>query len=210
MSSTPSLPSGVVRLRDQHEALTRRQILRVARRLFRERGYAGTSVRLLAEQAGVAVQTIYSAFGSKAGVLAGLPDLIDEEAEVHDIVAQRDQTDDPRELLALIARLDRQVWERCGDIIELLQKNTAGEPEIDEAYAESMRRHRFGIEWTVQRIQASGVLRSDLSLQRAADVTEVILSTESWNILVGQRGWSVDEYEVWVATTLEVLLLATD
>jgi hypothetical protein len=40
------------------------------RRQFAERGYADTPVRLLASIAGVALQTVYATYGSKAGVLA--------------------------------------------------------------------------------------------------------------------------------------------
>jgi AcrR family transcriptional regulator len=57
---------GVVRLRDQQATLTRRTILTAARRLFAERGYAATSLRLLAPTAGVSPQTIYTTYGSEA------------------------------------------------------------------------------------------------------------------------------------------------
>ena len=63
-----------VRLRDQHEAVTKRVILRAARTRFAERGYAGTSVKDIAAEAEVAVQTLYATFGSKSGVLLGLVD----------------------------------------------------------------------------------------------------------------------------------------
>ena len=53
-------------------AATRRDVLAAAEILFRERGYTRTSVHDLAEAAGVAVQSIYNAFGSKRGVLAAL------------------------------------------------------------------------------------------------------------------------------------------
>ncbi|MBV9533939.1 MAG: helix-turn-helix transcriptional regulator, partial [Solirubrobacterales bacterium] len=61
---------------------TRGDILRAARRLFAEHGYAATSINDIAEQAGVAIQTIYARLGSKRGMLLALIDLIDEEAGV--------------------------------------------------------------------------------------------------------------------------------
>ncbi|MEV6102896.1 helix-turn-helix domain-containing protein [Nocardia sp. NPDC051981] len=65
--------SSVIRLCDRREQLTLRIILTTARRLFAESGYTGTSIRSIAREAGVAPQTIYSHFGSKAGVLRGTP-----------------------------------------------------------------------------------------------------------------------------------------
>ena len=61
-----SSTSDVIPLREQHAAVTRRAILQAARELFAEQGFANTTVKVLAERAGVAVQTIYATFGSKA------------------------------------------------------------------------------------------------------------------------------------------------
>src|SRR3954452_23583212 len=45
-----------------------RHIARVAARLFAERGYHATPVRVIAEEAGVAKPTLYHYFGSKEGL----------------------------------------------------------------------------------------------------------------------------------------------
>ena len=55
--------------RQEQAAQTRRDILAAAGILFRERGYAATSMPSIAAEAGVVVETIYRAFGSKAGLL---------------------------------------------------------------------------------------------------------------------------------------------
>ena len=73
--------------REVAAAETRREILRAARRLFAERGFASTSVQQIAEESGVAVQTIYSSIGSKAALVLALNDLIDEEAGVAGLAA---------------------------------------------------------------------------------------------------------------------------
>ena len=54
--------------RQEQAAQTRRDILAAAGTLFRERGYAGTSMPQIAAEAGVVVETVYRAFGSKAGL----------------------------------------------------------------------------------------------------------------------------------------------
>ncbi len=203
------VPPGVKRLREQHQATTRRAILQAARRLFAERGYAATPVRLLAQHAGVAVQTVYDAFGSKGGVLRGLPDLLDEEAGVFELVDQVERTQVPAELVALYARLRRQIRERCGDIVRILRAGAASDAEIAAALAEGLRRRRFGLKRVMERTATDGMLKDGLSAERAADIASAVMSDEVCDILVEQGGWSFDEYESWMTATLTVLLLRT-
>src|SRR5260370_22165894 len=53
-------------------AQTRLDVLTAARELFPERGYAGTTINEIATAAGVAVETIYRSFGSKAALFKGV------------------------------------------------------------------------------------------------------------------------------------------
>src|SRR5215813_10411969 len=66
----------------KHEAMrqaTRQSVITAAGRLFSERGYAGSSIEAIAEAAGVAVPTVYAAFGNKRSILrAMLPAAVDE------------------------------------------------------------------------------------------------------------------------------------
>src|SRR4030095_4240883 len=63
------------RRRREQAAQTRRDIEAAASKLFRERGYAGTSMPAIAMDAGVVVETIYRAFGSKAGLFKAVIEL---------------------------------------------------------------------------------------------------------------------------------------
>ena len=51
---------------------TRRDILDAAQRLFEGQGYAATTMAAIADEAGVALKTVYVAFETKAGVLRAL------------------------------------------------------------------------------------------------------------------------------------------
>ena len=81
------MPEVRIDRREQMAQQTRGDILRAARCLFAEPGYAGTSINDIAAQAGVAIQTICARLGSKRGMLLALIDLIDEEAGVDQLVA---------------------------------------------------------------------------------------------------------------------------
>src|SRR5215510_10019988 len=100
-------------LRERRAQLTRDEILRAARRLFAERGYARTSVRDVAAAAGVSAQTVYDSVGSKQALVARLNDLIDSEAGIGAIVRAAAASsagssvaaEDPAELAATSARV---------------------------------------------------------------------------------------------------------
>ncbi|PRX50020.1 TetR family transcriptional regulator [Prauserella shujinwangii] len=194
---------GLVRLRDQREALTRRTILTAARELFAQRGYARTPVRLIAEHAGVAPQTIYAHYGSKAGVLTGLVDLLDDEAGMPELVAAADRMTDPAELLGLLATASRQVRQRCGDIVAIMRSGAAVDPDIAATQAEAQRRNRLGVEMVVSRVRDSG---TDV-VERAVDIAVALMSLGVHDCLVVEAGWSYDEYESWLKRTLVDTLL---
>jgi AcrR family transcriptional regulator len=193
----------IVRLRDRREALTLRTILTAARGLFAAHGYARTPIRHIAQEAGVAPQTVYAHFGSKAGVLGGLVDLLDDEAGIPDLVAESVAMTDPAELLGLLARVNRQVMQRCGDIIAILRSGAAVEPDIAATQAEGLRRNRLGAQTIIERIRHAGADTDP----RSVDIVMALMSTEIYDRLVGDAGWSPDDYEAWLAHTLVTVVL---
>jgi AcrR family transcriptional regulator len=194
---------GVVRLRDRREQLTLRVILTTARRLFAESGYTGTSVRRIAHEAGVAPQTIYSHFGSKAGVLRGLVDLLEEEAGLFDLRAESQHLDSAKELVELMARGSRQVRERCGDILTLLHSGVGIDPDIAIAWADALRRNRIGIDAMIVKIRDTG---HDIDAD-GTDIAVALMTDDVYHSLVTEAGWTPDAYECWLTDTLVALLL---
>jgi AcrR family transcriptional regulator len=195
--------SGIVRLRDRREALTLRTILTAARALFAEHGYARTPIRRIAEQAGVAPQTVYAHFGSKAGVLAGLVDLLDEQAGLPELIAEASTLEEPVALLGLLARACRQVGERCGDIVTMLRSGAAIDPDIAATQAEASRRHRLGIAMLIERIRGAGQHLEP----RAVDIAVALTSAEVHDSLVNDATWSHDDYQRWLTDTLTAAIL---
>lgn len=189
-------------MRDRREQLTLRIILTTARRLFAESGYTGTSIRQIAREAGVAPQTIYSHFGSKAGVLRGLIDLLEEEAGLIDLRAESQHLDDPLELIQVLAKGSRQVRERCGDILTLLHSGASIDADIANARAEAMRRNRIEIDAVIVQIREAG-----RSLDaKATDVAIALMTDDVYHSLVTDAGWTPAAYEQWLTNSLAVLL----
>lgn len=61
--------------RKEQARLTSRQIVGAARKLFIDRGYSGATIEAIAQEAGVAAETVYAAFGNKRAILSKLIDV---------------------------------------------------------------------------------------------------------------------------------------
>ena len=59
-------------LREEHARETKRRIRAAAAELFAADGFADTTVIAIARRAGVAATTMYSAFGSKSGIVVSM------------------------------------------------------------------------------------------------------------------------------------------
>ncbi|HWI34402.1 MAG TPA: helix-turn-helix domain-containing protein, partial [Lapillicoccus sp.] len=54
---------------------TRRRVIEAAHDLFLKQGFRATTIREVAERAGVSAETVYKGFGGKAGVLKAAYDV---------------------------------------------------------------------------------------------------------------------------------------
>jgi AcrR family transcriptional regulator len=186
---------------------TRREILRAARQLFSERGVGNTSVQQIAQEAGVAVQTIYGSVGSKTALVLALNDLIDEEAGVAELAAELLGEPDPAHMIAKGVHLTRQLNERCGDLIRVMLSAEPAEPDAAAAVADGIRRHEQGALAMAERLGALDALRDDMTPAQAAAAFSMMTSPASWSQLTQSAGWTFDEGEAWLTASLNQLLL---
>jgi len=201
------VPTQRIDRRERMAAQTRRDILISARRLFAERGYAATSITDIAQEAGVAVQTIYSRLGSKSGIAVALMDLLDEEAGLPETTVGLLDARAPREVLRIGVHAIRGFPEHCGDIIDALTAAGALEPDAAAAVAEGHRRHRNGCRMIIDQIAELSGLREDLTREQAAALLAATTSTESWTELVHRQHLGWDQAEELLTTALARALL---
>ena len=86
----------VKRLRERQAEATRQQLVDVARQLFTERGYAGTSVEDIIERAGVARGALYHHFPGKDALFAAVYQVVQAEVATA-VVTSALTADDPAE-----------------------------------------------------------------------------------------------------------------
>ena len=195
-------------LRQRKAQLTRDEILTAARRLFAERGYAGTSVRAIARAAGVSAQTVYDSVGSKQAVVAQLNDLLDQEAGIAALAATASRSQDPDELTAINARISRSILEHAGDIVHALISGAAAEPALAAALEEGQRRHLAGTTMIVGRLDSLDALAPGMSTDAAVDTLAALSDVRVSHILHHDYGWTLDRIESWTAGASRALLLA--
>ncbi|MCU1359242.1 MAG: TetR family transcriptional regulator [Ilumatobacteraceae bacterium] len=204
------MPENPPSLRERQAQLTRDEILKAARRLFSERGYTRTSVRDIAEAAGVSAQTVYDSIGSKQALVARLNDLIDAEADIRSIVGAAAQSTDPKQVAATSAKVTRSILEHCGDIIHALVTGAAAEPDLEVALAEGHRRHMAGNGMIVGLLVEMGALHPSVDPAAALDSLSAISDVQLALLLRDTYGWSLDRIETWIATTSQTLLLGSE
>jgi AcrR family transcriptional regulator len=192
---------------------TRRQILEAARRLFTTRGYMGTTMEALAQEAGVAVETVYAAFGSKREVLARLVDIsVAGDAEPIPLLERpgpssvREERDQGRQI-HLFARDMSVIMGRVGPLFGVMRSAAAGEPEIADLLENLLRVRHANMRVFVQWLEGNGPLRPGVTLDEAADVVFTLSSAEVHHLLTVDRGWMAERYAEWLGDTLILLLL---
>jgi AcrR family transcriptional regulator len=187
---------------------TRRRIIDAARRLFAARGYPGVTMRDVAVEAGVAVQTVHAIFGTKLSLAQGIVETAfeDLDPEVRLLINQADLAQDLRITLRTVGAIARRVNEHFADILLFLQQ--ASDPQLS---AEAERFDTVRVESlapVVAALAKAGVLQAGLSTEEAADLIWALTSPEWFGLLVRRRGWDPNRWEENLGDTLVRLLLA--
>jgi AcrR family transcriptional regulator len=210
--STPTPPNPTSRSRQKRvgDALrldTRNRILEAAAEEFSTHGYTGTTVTRLASAAGVSVQTLYLAWGSKRALLRGYM----ESAIAGDLGSPEDASRRftglaPQERLAELAALVAAIAERAATGWRLYRDAAAVDPEIAADWHElQMLRHRL-----FSRIlgdMPARALANGLTTKTAVDTAWTIASPESYDLLVHHLGYTLPEFQVWMEQTLSAAIL---
>jgi AcrR family transcriptional regulator len=188
--------------------LARRAVVEAARTLFRERGYAATTIEAISRHSDVPAATVYRLFSSKLGILKALLDTSiagdDQPLAVQErpAVAALNTETDLHTLLAGFAGVTTAINERTNDVYRVLVSAAGSDPAAAQLLDE-LRQQRDVGQGRVARALARGhMLQRGLRERDAADVIHALMSPEVYGLLVGDRGWSPARYQQWLAATL--------
>ncbi|MDQ7803604.1 helix-turn-helix domain-containing protein [Amycolatopsis sp. A133] len=184
---------------------TRADIAEAARRLFVSQGWAATTVRDVAREAGVSVPTVYAAYQNKTGLVRALADAADLTADLPRLLDELEAAAAPEGQLAAMAAFDRRLFERAGDLIALVREAGRTEPELADLYR-AARKTADGTRVQVFTSWPEGTLRPDVPT--AVDVYAGLCNVDVYTTFTVERGWSPGRVERWWAGVLARELLS--
>jgi len=201
--------------RREKSAQTRARIIEAAARAFVEHGYAGATIPLIAREAGVAVETVYRSATGKSGLLAAAVQAalaggvqraevpVDERVGIRRVIEETD----PRRQLRAYAATQPGLWSRVGPLPRMTDAAAGTDPTLVELQEQLADQRLQGMRRFAGLLAERGVLRADLSADRAADVVWTLCAQANYDALVGHRGWDPREYRDWLGDTLIAALL---
>jgi AcrR family transcriptional regulator len=184
-------------LRARQAAETRQAIISAAIKLFRERGWAATTLPMIAGEAGTSVDTIYSTFGSKSDLLMAAIDvaIVGDDEET----AMIDRPDFA--LLGKGKRIERLragvhftvgVYERSVPTLKVLQEAAASD--------EAARARLAQYDDDRRNVTAAGLalILGATAPEEVVDAIWALASPEVFRYLTQGRGWSTATAEEWL------------
>ena len=194
-------PSGS--LRAERAGVTRQHIAGAARRLFGSRGYGATTLRDIATEAGVAVQTVYAVFGSKANILRTLREAVAHDPAADAAFAEAMAASSFDEATARFAHSIRLRWEAGHDIVAIHVDAASADRDVRDEVEAILGVRRAGIARLAESLERKGFVADG---RRAAAAMDAVSLAQVFEGLVGVHGWSVDEYEAWLVVALRRLV----
>ena len=199
--------------RHQAAARTRRAILDAALQLFAGQGYAATPMTAIAGRAGVALDTVYASVGRKPELarllietaISGSSQAV--PAEDRDYVRAVQAAPDAETKIAIYASAMRLIAGRLAPVLGIVQQAAPAEPELAALWREIAERRAANMRRFVADLAAVATLRVDPG--EAADIVWATNAPELYQLLAGQRGWSPERYERFLADAWRRLLLTS-
>lgn len=189
---------------------TRVKVVEAATRLFVEKGYTATTVSGIAKEAGVALQSVYKAGGSKAELMhhvldvavAGDTDdtLVQDRPSFASLMAETD----PVAKVRMFAGMICDIQERLAPI-QQAGKEAAAVDETAATYwrnAHLLRRQTFEVAMRTLPLD-----RLRRSYEETTATAWAIGSTEVYTLMTTVLGYDRDQVRIWLSDTLVDALL---
>jgi AcrR family transcriptional regulator len=193
--------------RRERSRATHQRIVEAAHRLFTTQGYASTTMAQVAESAGVAVQTVYFVFHTKAALLARTIDFAvlgwEAPRPPQEQPWYRAMEEAPGAAEAL-RHLVTGVGEIMPRVIPLnLAARASDDPELAAVMAESEAWRADSYRVIVDILSAKAPLREGLAPERATHLLLLYVGEDVYHLLVATYRWS---HEDWVDWTIAAVL----
>ncbi|MBG0566718.1 TetR/AcrR family transcriptional regulator [Actinoplanes aureus] len=202
--------------RAEQARATRRRIIAAAAEQFVARGYGATLLEQVAEQAGVAVQTVYFHFGNKRTLLKHVMDVAavgdDEPVPLLERpwFKQIQEETEPRRIIHRWLDGSRQIVHRVAPLMRVMRGAIGTDPELAAQWATNQQQTRTAFGVLAQLLAARDALRPGLDVDQARDIAFTVGNVETYLQFTDVCGWTADQWQERTAAILTACLLTED
>ena len=199
--------------RAEQARATRRRIIDAAATQFVARGYGATLLDQVAEQAGVAVQTVYFHFGNKRTLLKEALDLAaagdDDPVPLMDRpwVKEIQQETDPVRIIVLWLAAGRAILDRIVPLMRVVRGATSTDPEVAAQWDTNQAQTRTANGFLADLLARRGALKPGLDVEQARDIAFVLSNAETYLQFTDVCGWTADQWQERTAAVLTAALV---
>jgi AcrR family transcriptional regulator len=195
--------------RRERAQATRRRIIRAAYARFCDQGYAGTTMADVAAQAGVAVQTVYFTFHTKAELLAGAYEfaVLGEDdpkpPAMQPWYAAAAAEPDAHKALGILAPGVAEIITRAAPLETVVRATASSDPEAAAVWDYHERLRADGYRGMVELLASKAPLVPGLSIERATDLFLLYLGPHPYRGLVVDHAWTKAAWLDWATQALD-------
>ncbi len=198
--------------RRDRAARTRRAILDAAHAEFLERGYHGATITAIASRAGVAPQTVYFVFHTKAALVSAVIDdrvlgpdqpTVPQESPWW---AAMQEAPTPTNALEQFVRGASQLLARAAPVSEVVRAASLTDEEVRAIHDHHDRMQIAGYRQVIDIVAEKGHLRAGLTPETATHVLLTVCGDSVW-VQLTNRGWTPDQVTDWLAVTVPASIL---
>jgi TetR/AcrR family transcriptional regulator, regulator of autoinduction and epiphytic fitness len=199
--------------REEQARRTRQRVIEAATSAFEARGYAGTTMRVVATAAGVSVPTVEALFGTKAQLLKAAIDVAiagdDESVPMLERgwTAAARKAGSAEEFFDVVAGVIGPAQARSAGLVLAVFEGSAADPGLADVAEQMLKQREVTAGWIVDGLTAKADLRAGLSRQDAGDTVWILMDPALFDRLVRRRGWTVERYQDWFARSVCRLLI---
>ena len=196
---------------EEERQATQSRVVEAARRLFLTKGYVATTMAAIAKEAGVALQSVYSAGQSKADLLHLVADLAVAGDDQEVMLLERPSyaaianESDPTRQVEMIAALIATTMERLAPVWVAYREAAAVDAKAAANLVAAHQRRHETFAGMIEMVSENCLRRSR---EEATDSAWAIGSIDVFLLLRSHQRWDAPRYAEWIRRTLVDQLLA--
>lgn len=193
--------------RVQGAADTKDRVLQASKALFARHGIDGVTIAQIAEQADVAVSTVYALYKSKDGILRAIMRAVLFGQRFQAAAERSKDLSDAVGFVAHTASVARAIYEGESTELGLVRGASAFSPALRKLEHEFETIRYEMQEQRLRMLFDQASQRKGLSFDEARRVMWMLTSRDVYRMLVLEGGWAPDRYEAWLSEMLVTALV---